>query len=45
VIVDVTVPTKLSRAEREALLAYADATGEPITEGGGLLERVRDKLA
>ncbi|HEY2915816.1 MAG TPA: molecular chaperone DnaJ [Candidatus Limnocylindrales bacterium] len=45
VVVDVAVPTKLSRAEREALLAYARAADEPISDGVGLLDRVRDKLA
>jgi len=45
VIVDVAVPTKLSRAEREALQAYARAADEPVTDGATLLERVRDKLA
>ena len=44
VIVDVEVPTKLSRAEREALEAYAKASGEIVSEGG-LLDKVRDKLA
>ena len=43
VIVDVAIPTKLSKAEREALHAYAEAAGEPVSEGG-LLDRVRDKL-
>src|SRR4029450_1851537 len=45
VIVDVAVPTKLSKAEREALQAYARASGEIVSEGDGLLHRVRDKLA
>jgi molecular chaperone DnaJ len=44
VLVDVEVPTKLSRAEREALEAYAKASGEIVSEGG-LLDKVRDKLA
>jgi len=43
VFVNVVVPTKLSRAQREALAAYAEAAGEEVTEGG-LLERVRDAL-
>jgi molecular chaperone DnaJ len=45
VIVDVAVPTRLSRAEREALQAYARAADEPVSDGTTLLERVRDKLA
>jgi molecular chaperone DnaJ len=44
VIVDVDVPHHLTRAQREALEAYAKATGEIVSEGG-LLDRVRDKLA
>jgi molecular chaperone DnaJ len=42
VIVDVDVPHHLSRAQREALEAYAKATGEIVSEGG-LLERMRAK--
>ncbi|NJD28099.1 MAG: molecular chaperone DnaJ [Chloroflexi bacterium] len=45
VIVDVDVPSRLTKAQREALQAYAKATGEVVNEGSGLLERVRDKLA
>ena len=44
VIVDIAVPTRLSKAEREALKAYADAAGEIVAEGSGLLDRVRDAL-
>jgi molecular chaperone DnaJ len=44
VIVDVAVPARLSKAEREALKAYADAAGEVVAEGGGILDRVRDAL-
>ncbi|TAK00933.1 MAG: molecular chaperone DnaJ [Chloroflexota bacterium] len=45
VIVDVAVPTRLSKAEREALHAYAEAAGEIVAEGGGgLLGKVRDAL-
>ena len=43
VFVNVTVPTRLSRAQRDALAAYAAASGEDVSEGG-LLERVRDAL-
>jgi molecular chaperone DnaJ len=45
VIVDVTVPTHLSKAQRDALRDYADASDEPITDAPSLLGRVRDKLA
>jgi molecular chaperone DnaJ len=44
VLVDVDVPNRLSRAQREALEAYAKASGEIVTEGG-LLDKVRNKLA
>lgn len=44
VIVDVAVPTRLSKAEREALQAYAKAAGEIVAEGGGILDKVRDAL-
>src|SRR5919107_423894 len=45
VVVDVAVPTRLSKAEREALEAYARASGEIVADEPTLLERVRDKLA
>jgi molecular chaperone DnaJ len=41
VLVDVRVPTKLSRKARELLAAYAEETGEPVEPGGGGL---REKL-
>ncbi len=44
VLVDVVVPTKLTKAQREALEAYAAASGETIGGGGGILDRVRDAL-
>lgn len=44
VLVNVAVPTKLSKKQREALLAYAEASGEAVHEGGGLFDRVRDAL-
>jgi molecular chaperone DnaJ len=44
VIVDVTVPAHLSKAQREALHAYATASDEPVSDGTGLMGRVRDKL-
>jgi molecular chaperone DnaJ len=43
VLVNVLVPTKLSKAERDALQAYAAAAGEEVSDGG-FLERVRDAL-
>jgi molecular chaperone DnaJ len=44
VIVDVAVPHRLTKTQREALEAYAKASGEPVSDAG-LLDRVRDKLA
>ena len=44
VIVDVGVPTRLSKAQLEALQAYAAATDEPVSDDSSLLGRVRDKL-
>jgi len=41
VLVDVVVPTRLSRKARELLVAYADEAGEPVESGGGGL---REKL-
>jgi molecular chaperone DnaJ len=44
VLVEVKVPTKLSREEREALEAYAGAAGESVTgAGGGILGRLGKK--
>ncbi len=40
VMVDVVVPTKLSKKARELLLAYADEAGESVDRGGGLLEKL-----
>jgi molecular chaperone DnaJ len=45
VVIDLAVPTKLTKGEREALQAYAMAADEPVTDAATLLERVRDKLA
>ncbi|MDO8485686.1 MAG: molecular chaperone DnaJ [Candidatus Limnocylindrales bacterium] len=39
VLVDVVVPTKLSRKGRELLAAYAEEAGESIGSGGGLREK------
>jgi hypothetical protein len=44
VFVNVVVPTRMSRKQREALQAYAEAAGEPVSDGGGLFDRVRDAL-
>jgi len=44
VIVDVAIPTRLSKAERDALHAYAEASGEIVAEGGGFFDKVRDAL-
>jgi molecular chaperone DnaJ len=40
VMVDVVVPTKLSKKARELLAAYAQESGEPVGQGGGLLEKL-----
>jgi molecular chaperone DnaJ len=46
VLVDVRVPTKLTREQREALEAYAAASGETNVGGGkgGVLDRIKDAL-
>jgi len=47
VFVKVVVPTKLTRAQREHLEAYAAEAGEPVNRdgsGSGIFERVRDAL-
>jgi molecular chaperone DnaJ len=41
VMVDVVVPTKLSKKGRELLAAYAEETGESVGSGSG---RLREKL-
>ena len=40
VMIDVVVPTKLSKKARELLTAYAEEVGEPVGHGGGLLEKL-----
>jgi molecular chaperone DnaJ len=40
VMIDVVVPTKLSKKARELLAAYAEEAGEPVAHGGGLLEKL-----
>jgi molecular chaperone DnaJ len=45
VIVNVAVPTKLSKRQRELLAEYAEEAGEDVSaDGGGILHRVRDAL-
>ena len=46
VLVNVVVPTKLSKRERELLEAFAKEAGETVGPegGGGIFERVRDAL-
>ena len=39
-MIDVVVPTRLSKKARELLQAYAEETGEATTHGGGLLEKL-----
>ena len=46
VFVKVTVPTKLSKKQRELLETYAAESGESVgTGGGGILDRVKDALS
>jgi molecular chaperone DnaJ len=40
VMIDVVVPTRLSKKARELLEAYAEETGDETTHGGGLLEKL-----
>jgi molecular chaperone DnaJ len=46
VLVDVVIPTKLSKEQREALEAYAAASGETNvgTGKGGVFDRIKDAL-
>jgi len=44
VFVNVVVPSKLSKRERELLTEYAEEAGEPVSADGGILHRVRDAL-
>jgi molecular chaperone DnaJ len=44
VLVNVTVPTKLSKRERELLESIAKERGEPVGRGEGIRERVRAAL-
>jgi molecular chaperone DnaJ len=40
VMIDVVVPTKLSKKAKELLTAYAEEANEPVGHGGGLLEKL-----
>jgi molecular chaperone DnaJ len=40
VLVEVTVPTKLTKRQRELLHEYAEESGESISSGGGLREKL-----
>jgi molecular chaperone DnaJ len=40
VLIDVVVPTRLSKKARELLEAYAEESGEVTSHGGGLLEKL-----
>ena len=44
VLVDVAVPTKLSKKQRELLEAYATDAGESVGTTGGLRDKLRDAL-
>ena len=45
VMVDVTVPTRLSKKERGLLEAYAEEAGEAVASGGGFIDKVLGKKA
>jgi DnaJ-class molecular chaperone len=40
VLVDVVVPTRLSKRQRELLQAFAEDAGEHVSGGGGLREKL-----
>ena len=44
VFVKVAVPTRLNKKQRELLEALAAASGEAVTSGSGILDRVKDAL-
>jgi molecular chaperone DnaJ len=44
ILVDVAIPTKLSKRQRELLEAYAKESGDAVGRGGGLRDKVRDAL-
>ena len=43
VMVDVAVPTRLSKKERGLLEAYAEEAGEAVASGGGFIDKVLGK--
>ena len=43
VLVDVAVPTRLSKRQRELLTQYADDAGEAVGGGGGFIDKVLGK--
>ena len=43
VLVDVAVPTKLSKRQRELLVQFAEDAGESVGTGGGFIEKVLGK--
>ena len=43
-MVDVVVPTKLTKKQRELLEAYAAEAGDPVAEARGVFDKVRDAL-
>jgi DnaJ-class molecular chaperone len=45
-MVQIQVPSKLNKRQRELLEAFAEESGEVVTSNGhgGILERVRDAL-
>ncbi|HEX5823879.1 MAG TPA: molecular chaperone DnaJ [Candidatus Limnocylindrales bacterium] len=44
VFINVVVPAKLSKRQRELLAEYAAESGEDVAAGGGILDKVRDAL-
>jgi molecular chaperone DnaJ len=44
VLVDVAVPTKLTKKQRELLEAFAKESGDAVHDGGGIFDKVRDAL-
>ena len=44
VFIKVAVPTRLNKKQRELLEALAAASGESVTSGSGILDRVKDAL-
>jgi molecular chaperone DnaJ len=44
VLVDVEVPTRLTKRQRELLEAYAAESGDPVHDTGGFFDKVRDAL-